>query len=453
MFSGTNASDSFHEITKVTAEQVDVDRVNLLVRHRSRPQFFFAGSSIHKQVDRRSRQARLLARLAKQACAESTSVTFVLGERLDSSVLNTSDLAMYLDDAGCRELHLQPIVDSSNKEIVAFISLERFRSDQDALPIDRLLDPWIESLSKAVVSARQRDDGLWSALAWRVWDGLTRHRGWVPLATCGLVIAGLAIVPMRLTIPAEGRIVARQLHHIYAPDEGFVDELFVEHGDLVNAGQVVAKIRSPRIELVRQSIQGELATAITKLESLTASRTKPRDANMTAEEQVLRVQIAGLRKELEIIIAQSEALTLRSPIAGRVDAWNAAQVLNQRPVSFGQFLLDIVDPNGGRRVELEVPDQESGYVVSAFKSSVPPVCTFRIRSSPEQRYGAPVHAIASAAHESPDGQSMVRVTANWDAENSQLIPDGARVIADIDCGNRSALFVLFRGVIQWWRTQ
>jgi hypothetical protein len=164
----------------------------------------------------------------------------------------------------------------------------------------------------------------------------------------------------------------------------------------------------------------------------------------------LKAEIAGLRKQLKLIQSQQHALTIRSLIDGTVDRWDLQQSLTARPVLHGQYLLDVISSDHGWTVELDLPEHHVNYVLDQPQRCR---CFFRMRSNPTKTYEGVVDRIADVAHLNPSGHSVVRLTVPIETDFAAEFRSGATVVAQLRCGRRAIGFVLFRGLVQWWRSQ
>ncbi|HOW27321.1 MAG TPA: biotin/lipoyl-binding protein [Elusimicrobiota bacterium] len=108
---------------------------------------------------------------------------------------------------------------------------------------------------------------------------VTSSRGWLALwAICGLLVLGLLwSVFGRLPTTITGRAIIMPptgVKDVYAPDGGFVTDILVKEGDVVQAGQVVAHLEQPDLREKIANSRKELEAKIRTLEARTASLTK-----------------------------------------------------------------------------------------------------------------------------------------------------------------------------------
>ncbi|MFK8112329.1 MAG: biotin/lipoyl-binding protein, partial [Rubripirellula sp.] len=350
---GVGLRDSFTGIVSAIASEMSVDRVSLLQQRGSG--YRLITSSTQPKVDRRSRQAQRLERMASSIIDHNHRFTFLLGDAFDTRWQDHETVHAYFEESGCRELYLagipnsvQPAHEAITQAPIAVIVLERFRGTSEE---DALIDSRIETIRKPVEAAVQnaiaREDAGWGLIASRLAGDLTRRRCWASFGGVCLLCLVAFLVPAKLRIPAEGRVVASQTSHLYASTDGVVDEVLVDNGQSVQAGTPLLILRSPQLDLQQRNLQASLATARTRLESLVALRTRSssqtkRAPSSSAEENVIETEIAGIAKQLQLIQEQQAALTICSPADGIVDRWDLRPSLTARPVTHGQYLLDVV---------------------------------------------------------------------------------------------------------------
>jgi len=277
-------------------------------------------------------------------------------------------------------------------------------------------------------------------------------------------VAVLAVAPARLRVEATGTLQPELRRHVFAPTNGVVEQLFVHAaGQEVDEGETLILLRDPELQYESQRLLGELETARKKLaaieaERLNADRTSRNDQHQTGlrsgEEETLKKQIEGLLRQQVVLDEQADALRLGSPLEGNVLTWDVEQLLASRPVTQGQKLLTVADLNGPWVLELEIPDDRMADVTAPDNPKGQPLAArFILATAPETRYSGVVRQIAPAtAVRGSLGPTVSVVIDPDDQQAMRRLRPGASVVAKIDCGNRSMLYVLFHGLIRAVRT-
>ncbi len=461
---GCALTDSLASVAGTVARETNADRVAILRTKGCSAQLVV--SSTQPRVDRRARQVRLLETLVSNVIRRSDCFRFVVGnpevsDTASSDAAVTAAVNQYLNDSGCRELSIEAIFDQQadfeSRERIAAIVLERFRVDESAgaggfRRFDDLRIPAFAAIRRAL----ERNRFSWGTILSQLSaTGVTRR--FATLTCASLLIAlALALVPADFKIPVEGRLRTAEHHRLYAPSSGTVVALNVNNGQSVTEGQPLLRMRSSILDQQQRQLEGELATAKSKLAVVRASRSRSAiergsspDSLASSDEQVLKTEVSGLQAQLDLVIQQQSELTLVSPMAGRVDRWDLQQSLTGRPVVHGQYLIDIVSSVDGWIVELDIPDAEAQYV-AAEQAAKPCEVTFRLRSNPEKLYRGTLEQLSSVTQFDSTGHPVVRATFGIDAVDEDL-RFGATVIAHVHCGSRPLGFVWFRSVFEWAR--
>ena len=457
MNSGTTLKESFTRIASAIAERVSADRVSLLCAEGR--QYRLLGCSTQASIDPRSAQVRALQKLASIALQDSQGLHYQQeAGSVEQGSPSMAVLQDYCQRSECKEIYLHAIKTGDSSSIRVALILERFADPlSDGKGSITNVEAVMRSALPAINLAVRRNQVADRFGVAR----FVRRLNPVRMSLLGLSLFVLTIammmVPVPLRIPADGVLRASNSRHIFASAGGTIQEILVQNGQEVGAGDILVQLRSSELELEMNRLEGELSTARARLGALSTSRSQNRSSQQASLEassnsQVLESQIKGLTSQLKIVQDQQKALTITSPIDGHVDAWDLQESLVARPVDRGQHLMDIVAKNKrGWIAEIEVPDHNIGYLLK-HRIDSDLEADIRLRSDPSTTFGGTVREIANVANLDSQGRSHVRVRVELHGTASDFRP-GATVIADIDCGTRSVGFVLLRGFIQWWRTQ
>ena len=472
LYRGGNLTESLSAIAKVVAQRTGFDRVSILEANRSGCRL--AASNVGTQIDRRSRQVRMLQRLASRVIASGESLRFVVGHGNQPPWDVRDLLQAYLDNSGAREIGIEfvgsPDSQSSADEVpVAAIVFERFR-----LPVEGVAEEERQSgfhgdlksefdnirtaTGEAIRSAFERDKEVFQSLLSRWLRGLRRRSLLSAALGTAAVFFLLALLPVEFSLPVEGRLIPTGQAHLYAPSNATVESIEVSPGQRVEPGGVLLVLKSPELDLQEETLAGELATHRSRLAAVQAGKTvgrgstSARDSFVRSDQRILETMIGSLKDRLELVRRQQALLTLRSPIGGIVQRWDMQQTLRARPVSRGQLLMNVINLDDGWTIALDIPDDEIGYVLAAASESFPD-CTFRLRSDPEFSYSGRLERIESTAHITPAGKSVVRASMVLQAARGDGLRAGSTVVASIKCGKRAAGFVWFRSLFEWFRTR
>lgn len=465
------------ELCRHLQEALEVDRISLVHVTGSRARVL--GTSAALRVSRSSAPVRLLEQLLVRVHQQQTRLNVTVGgDRDPLPVAIEPVLQRYLDETTVRKIQTVPIDDpgpitrrepeggppvsrpptrpTSDVTDRAWLVLEHFSADW---PGPRQKQVAELALPHGCIAARR----LWArhrSTARQLLDWSCR-RGprWLGVLAAVLLLGViLAVIPKELEIPADGTLMPVRRAAVFSPTEAIVEEILVEHGDHVAAGDVLVVLRNPELEIEERRISGEMATVRARLESVKAARIRNRaggsrqqsDAELSAQESDLQTQWDGLRNQLALLHQERELLQIRSPITGRVDRWDLNQAFDDRPVGHGQFLFDVLDVDGPWRIELHVRDSVVGYVLAAQQQS-PCRVHYLYRTAPEQKHESVIERISGSTRMNHEGNPVVHARVPVGEEDPREFRTGASVLAKVHCGRRPLGFVLFREVIEFFQ--
>jgi multidrug efflux pump subunit AcrA (membrane-fusion protein) len=321
----------------------------------------------------------------------------------------------------------------------------------DQLPVRWLLRP--------LAAAKQKVTAHWT-------------RSTLIAAGLAMLFAALVLVPADFTIEAPATLEPAVRQEVFAPRNGLVDEVLVEHGADVAAGTPLVKLRDPELDLDLRRVRGEMETVGRQLDAVRAAKTgrEIRDSSPTelyrlsASEREFAQRLTNLELELKLLTAERESLVVRSPIDGRVLTWDIANRLAARPVERGEVLATVADLSAEWQLELDVADDRIGHVLAAQEAGDADLpVEFRLRSQ-DRKHTGQIQTIGTTAdvdaHDANEASPTIRVIVAFDksqltdAAQQELRP-GVSATAQIDCGRRSLGYVWLHDVwdtaIGWLR--
>lgn len=431
-------------------------------------------------VEQRANLIRELTKLSKAVIRSNEDLVYT-GNTEGFAPDIRDALEAYVDESGSKAVIMtilhKPEPDP-NKEKVAYGVVIAEQIGDELAPTD--------AHARCEVVARHASTALWNASEhdrallpllkmigspWRFFRGRTLAK---ILAVVGLIIGVILVltfVPWELRIEGRGSLLPEQRRMTYAPLAGKVTEVPVEHGDIVEAGQVLAVIKSDELEkeylrLIEVRNEANSKKTYLHLQAQSARKRSEEEYNtLSGQEREAEYQEKGAIQQLEIVEEQRKQLEIRAPHKGKVTTWEPKKNLIGRPVEIGQELLQIAELEGEWVMEVDVPDDDMGPVLEArrrleedIKAGKKPPGTalsayFVTATDPEHRYTGYVRRIASKA-ETVEGKHVVKVTVGFSEDvrkdfmsRNQALRPGAGVSARIDCGQARLAYVLFRDVI------
>lgn len=459
-----------------------VDRVSVVVRRHERVQVL-AVSGLDT-IDNRAGEVARMAALVSTVLATGEplwspppeAAPAVAAEGRQPLPPVAEALQPYLDASHARHvvvLPLRPPADTGEAESAADPA-----APVGALVVEQFLEvrrpgDWparVECVARhTAVALRQarEHESLFLLPLWR-WLGSLRtvlatggHRVLTLTALGALVLCGLAFLPGELEIAATGRLQPVVRQEIFASIAGTVEEVLVEHGQAVQANQVLARLRNTDLALELADLLGRKTTVQEQLLAvqrslLKADQLPAEERNRLAGSQAeLKQAVASLDRQLELCRRKEQQLLVRTPRRGLVASWHVRQELLQRPVQMGQRLMSIIDPDGAWELELEVPERDVGHVLAArprptgesqSRPGLPVV--FQLHTHPGRSFTARVVEIERTTERAAPAGTVVYVRA---AVDKRQLPDlGGQVTADarLGCGKRPLGYVWLRDVIE-----
>jgi putative peptide zinc metalloprotease protein len=150
----------------------------------------------------------------------------------------------------------------------------------------------------------------------RMWWKMRNHAHWTiaNITVLVLFLAGIAIliVPWRTTISASAQLQAAGDTEIISPAAGVIEDVLVEEGSEVKAGDVLLRMQSPELTSQRRSMALQLREAeITLAQSRSSNQFRDDVASQMQEVLRFRASLAGLD-------ARQVQLMVRAPMDGVV---------------------------------------------------------------------------------------------------------------------------------------
>ena len=174
------------------------------------------------------------------------------------------------------------------------------------------------------------------------------------------------------------------------PYEGRLDESFVEPGDLVDAGQLLARMDSREIEWKLSGLMADHDRA-----------RKQRDASLaerdTATSQMSRLEMERLALEIRLLEQQAENLEIKSPIRGIVVSGDPQKLQGAR-LPMGETIVEIA-PLDKMVVEVHIPDHDIRHVAPGDSTTV------KFEGLPGESYSAVLDRVHPRA-EQRDGKNV-----------------------------------------------
>lgn len=290
--------------------------------------------------------------------------------------------------------------------------------------------------------------------------GLRRSRRvrWVVLGIVACILGVVAALPVPLVVTARAELSAIGTQFLYAPSNGVVTKVFVQHGQPVQTGDVLLTITDRELEDQIEVLSGQRAVLVERTAELSTSladsslRRREDQTRLQGEQKVVAQQITSIDRQLALLFEQRERLTLRSQRDGVVDGWQLGRTLQGRPVSAGQALLSVMDPTTGWQVEAYVPQNRLDHVLAAASDHDDTTETLPanvvLDSYPQHAFKARLVDIGPAITVQADAGPAARVLFALPSDGLPDLQTGSPAQIAIDCGKRPLVYVAFQDLIR-----
>ena len=473
-FAGVVHSDLSYEKTtyRIANEArncLDVDRVAVLSL-RGRRYKLDAISGVDKP-HQRSNTVRKLTKLA-ETVAGSRQVLLYTGDTENLPPQVEAALLDYLNETPAKVVAIVPLMKSAATDheedaaattpetIGALVleSIEQVDGEQLLARAEPIVHHASTSLANAQTFRQLPLSGvlipLGKLLATVGWYRLsTTLKVAIPLAC---VIAALFLIPTDFSVEVRGQLVPAVERNVFAPADGYVDQILVQHGQSVTANEPLIQLQSNEFAYQKTEILGQLQTAQAELDAIVVKRSQGvrRDSRsdarpsetyetLSADEMRLTTQIESLVERRDLLQKREDELTLKSPIAGQVLDWEVDELLADRPVTRGELLMKVADVEGPWILDLELPDKRTYHVVTAQEASGEPLAVrFQLVNEPGHVYDGQLVSTASIVDlDDQADEPFVPLKAKFDKSDVANLRHGLNVVGRIDCGRRSVAYV------------
>ncbi|QDU59492.1 hypothetical protein Pan216_03200 [Planctomycetes bacterium Pan216] len=446
---------------------IGCERVSVAIRKHNKTNIeAISGQDI---VEKRSNLVNRMSRLADRVLVHGENIVFTgqFEEHWPADI--TLALEKYLEESPSKLIIVIPMKDDREFGLksVADVALIVEMVEDLATPD--------ELAAKIEVVTRHGSPALFNALEYRripllpvwrsignatqYWRGRRLSKAMMVLIGIAIVTVAMFVIPWPLRLEGRGELVPDVKRKVYAPFDGVIEDVKVEHNDPVEDGSTVLMLHNPDLESELRRLEGELRAGEFQLRGLEAQFQQNKlDKELGGKINQQKQQNQGLREQIELQRNQLEKLRITSPITGKVMDWNPKEDLLRRPIRQGDVLLEIADVDGPWVLDVEYPEDTVAHIARALKKSEDgtlPV-TFVLSASPDRTYHGKLIEMATQAK--PDQEENV-VSAKIELDPDEDLEEVARksmvsgveVRAKVNVGLRPVGYVLFRELIDFVR--
>lgn len=254
--------------------------------------------------------------------------------------------------------------------------------------------------------------------------GRTTRRKVLVAAVC-LLAAGLC-APLRYRVSCECTVQPIVRRVVAAPYDGILEKSYVEPGDLVAAGQLLARMDEREVKWEMSSVGAEFDKASKERDTAMALRD-------VAAAQRAKLEMRRLELKKTLLQYRADNLEIRSPVAGIVIRGDLEKV-EGAPLAVGKSLFEVA-PLAKVLVELAIPDCEVRQVRTGAAA------TIRLEAYPWRKWQGHINKISPQSEICEHDNVFV---AEVGLANSDLrLRPGMKGRARIDGPRRPLAWILF----------
>ena len=424
-----------HELATALAHQLGCERVALGVRRGSRVRVVALSNAI--RFSPRSEGLRELRAAMGEAIDQDA--TLILPERDDDAALATESHEALLAGSGAGAACTLPL--AAQGRAVGAVTFEwpaAERPDDETLArvgiLAGLAGPILKLLARADAGPLERAGSAWRRTADRVFGGQSLAR--VAVVAAALLVALLAFVPGAYRVSGPASLEGRLQRALVAAVPGYLAEAHARAGDLVSAGDVLARLDDRDLQLEAQRWQSQRAQLEREYREALARQDRARVSILRA-----RIDQAAAQQGLaEEALGRTEVV---APFDGIVLEGDLDRSLGS-PVEQGSVLFEIA-PLDGYRIIVEVDGRDIADVAVGQPGRL------TLSALPDETLPLTVERITPLSTVR-DGRNHFRVEASLTEPRAALRP-GMEGVAKIDAGRRRLLWIWTHELFDWLRLQ
>lgn len=257
--------------------------------------------------------------------------------------------------------------------------------------------------------------------------------GGVLAAAVGLALL-LALMPADHRVSARAHVEGRVQRALVASVPGYLAEAHARAGDLVVAGEVLARLDDRDLRLERRRHASEKAQLESEYREALAGQDR-------IQVSIVRARIAQADAQLALAEEQLARTEVVAPFDGIVLEGDLDRALGS-PVEPGDVLFELA-PLDGYRIVVEVDERDIADVAEGQRGRL------ALAALPERPLPMLVERITPVSA-AADGRNVFRVEALLEEPVDSLRP-GMEGVAKIEVGERRRLWIWTHALVDWLR--
>ncbi len=440
------------------------DRVSLALGH-GRKCRIVAVSGLDS-LDRRAQEVRLLTKLSSSVLRTGEPM-WLSGSTEDLSPQLETRWNRYVDASHVRVCTVLPLRvpqaddgDCESTRPFGALIIEQLKDGQPG-ELHKARAAAVAKHSAAALSKAVEHEALFLLPLWKLLGKTFAAMGGrqypkVLFAVVALMATAVALtcINSELALTAKGKLQPIVRGTVFAGESGVIIDVPIEHGQTVEAGNVLLQMRNTDLEVEITSLLGKRTT--TQEQIVSVQRALLDNPRLDAEQQnrlsgeliQLKEVAANVERQLALVRLKEQQLVVRAAQAGQVVTWHVRENLLHRPVQKGQALMAIVDPTGEWELEVYLPERKAGHLLKAIQASDERLTVeFMLSSHPGLPLIGQIVEIDQTAVTREGFGNTVRIRVAVDKAQIPELRNDASVSAQIHCGEHSLGYVWFHDLI------
>ena len=467
--------DSARTIANETRRYLDCDRATVVQMQGRRCRTLAVSGQ--PSVNRRSNAVRMLEKVVNKVLPTRQMFWYPEAEELPPQI--QVPLQEYLGNSATRTLVAIPVFDKVERELQAVDSHRENNKLIGGIIVEHCREQWDREQQAPVVELAMKHGSdafrnSWnhqSLFLYSIWKWIgkskiifaARHLPKTIAAAAGLILLGLllTLVQSDFQLTCEGSLMPQQRELVFAQSPGMVEEVLVEHGQKVESGVPIIKLKDLNLDFQLTEIEGqitEVKESIRSIESSRLGRRRGEEESLQQESLMAhQAELASLEEQQRIYRKRQESLVVTSPISGQVMTWEVRKRLKNRTVGVVDQLLEIADVDGHWMLELDLPDRKVGHFMKrwrkAQKDDEPVEVEFILAAEPGVTHVGKVKAVGTSTEVNAANEHHLKILVDIDIDSVDVRQSRSGVSAKIDCGKSSLGFKWFHPVKEFFQAK
>jgi RND family efflux transporter MFP subunit len=325
-------------------------------------------------------------------------------------------------------------------ELVGALTLERpapYRFDAESVQLAEALaavaGPIVELKGRAeahlALHAARSATALWKKLTGPGHPGLKLVALLVAAAA-----AFFALATGAFRVSADVTVEGRVQRAVAAPFNGYVKDAPLRAGDMVKAGQPIARLEDRELQLERIKL-------VAQREQVERQHREAMSRRERAQVEILAAQLEQNRAQLALVEEQLARAVMSAPLDGVIVSGDLSQSLGS-PVERGQVLFEVA-PLDGYRIVLRVDERDMAHVALGQHGEL------AVTAMPGDALPFVVTSIVPV-NLAQDGRNVFRVEARLEGAAPRLRP-GMTGVGKIHVEERRLVWIWTRSFTDWLR--